>query len=108
MSFTVADLVKNETLSIPKTIVPNKFEEFIGKIVFIYPFELEGKEIPSVDKDGTLGMKTTPIRSKLGRLLSIKDNVCKFENKDGRTFRIDRRDIKNMELFKSANYRTQN
>jgi len=105
MAVTIADLITNEKLNIPKTILKNKYEDLIGKIVFVYPYELEGKELPSVDEEGKPSMKTTPIRPKLARLLSIQDNICRFENKDGSKFRIDRRDIKSMELFKSANYR---
>ena len=105
MAVTIADLITNEKLNIPKTILKNKYEGLIGKIVFVYPYELEGKELPSVDEEGKPSMKTTPIRPKLARLLSIKYNICTFGNKDGSKSRIDRGDIKEMKLFISANYR---
>lgn len=106
MSIIIADLLKMEKLNIPKTILKNQYEDLIGQILFIYPYEMEAKQVPSSDEEGNTHTKTLEVnQTKLGRLLSIKDGVCKFQRKNGSTFRIDSRDIKSMELFLSKNYR---
>ena len=99
MAVTIADLIKMEKLNIPKTILSNDYEALIGKIVLIYSYELE-----SSDEEGNT-RTIEANQSQMGRLLSIKDNICKFQRKDGSTFRIDIRDIREMKLFISKNYR---
>ena len=63
-----------------------RFDELVGRIVVITPYNEE------VDQ------------TEIGRLLTTRDGICKFERKDRTTFSMAEEDIKKIEIFKSINY----
>jgi hypothetical protein len=76
-------------VQVPREVLNKGYDELVGDIVFI-------EQYTEVERD--LG---------LGRLLQIAPTgICKFQRKDGSSFKVDIRDIKSMKRFISKdNYR---
>lgn len=84
---TIADLNKNgEILYLPKTL-DHEYARFMGKIVFVDIYGPEG------------------VNRELGRLIECSGSILIFKKKDGSTFKVDERDVKNIILFLSNKHR---
>ncbi len=77
-TFLISDLMDAEV---------NPFGKFLNKIVVVYP----------VCEDDL---------TEMARLIKIRGTVLTFERKNGERFRIDERDIRDMEIFRSP-YHTE-